>query len=91
MTIEKEIERGIHADQLLDHYLYKEAIATVKSTITDQWSSSPIRDKEGAHELRLMLHCLNAIEQHIKTVAETGKMAKIQRETLAQRMIRMVA
>jgi hypothetical protein len=90
MTPEKEIERGLHADQLLDHYLFKESFTTVRQNIMDSWASSPIRDKEGAHELRLMLHCLTNIENYIRSIAETGKMASLQREqTLGQKIMRI--
>lgn len=40
----------------------------------------PIRDREGAHELKLMLKLLGDLEGNIKRVIDTGKMAAIQLE-----------
>lgn len=77
---DREIERGRIAAGLLDNEIYKESVEKVRTAIIDTWASSPIRDTEGQHELRLMLKCLNDIQNHIKQVMETGKMAKIQQE-----------
>jgi hypothetical protein len=80
MTLEKDAEVGRQAEMLLDNPIYKDSIAAVQSAIITAWQASPIRDKEGQHELKLMLKLLGDLEANIKRVAETGKLAKLQIE-----------
>ena len=80
MDIHKESERGHAAKQLLDNEIYREAIASLRESIVTKRRNAPIRDREGAHELKLMDKLLTDIEGYIKTVADTGKMADIQLE-----------
>lgn len=78
--MENEIQRGIQAQSILDSEIYKESVEAVRSAIIRQWESCPIRDVEGQHELKLMLKLLGDIQANIKTVMETGKLAKVQIE-----------
>lgn len=80
MDAEKELERARIAASLLENEIYKEAVQSVRSAIIDTWASSPVRDIDGQHELRLMLKCLNDVQSHVENVMNTGKMVKIQRE-----------
>lgn len=52
----------------------------VKQGILDAWANSPIRDKEGQNELRLMLKLLSDLHNNIRQVAHTGKLAQIEIE-----------
>lgn len=86
--IEKEAEQGRQAELLLDNPIYKESIEAVRAAIFQAWASCPIRDIEGQHELKLMLKLLHDLTLNIETVAQTGKMAKIEikrQKTLLQR------
>lgn len=76
----KEMELGAKAQQLLDNASYKEAVSKVRQGIHDRWASSPIADREGQHELRLLLKLLDDLEGNIIEVAQTGKMAERQYE-----------
>lgn len=80
MTKEKEAERGRQAELLLDNPIYRESIEAVRTAIIAQWQACPIRDKEGQHELKLMNKLLNDLVANINTVAETGRLAKLQIE-----------
>lgn len=75
---DKEIQDGVRAEYLMEEM--KPYFDMVRDAIVKQWESSPIRDKEGQNELRLMRKLLNDLEANIKTVIDTGKMAKIQVE-----------
>jgi hypothetical protein len=55
-------------------------VQSLREAIISKWRSTPIRDREGAHELKLMDKLLSDIEQYFKTIAETGKIADIQIE-----------
>lgn len=87
MELNTEVRRGEIAASLLNNEIYKEAVASVHDGIVHAWSNSPIRDKEGQNELRLMLKLLTDLQRNIETVMQTGKLAKIQieRESLLKR------
>lgn len=78
VKLRKESERGARARLLLESEVYQEAVSTVRNAIIDKWSTSPVADKDGQHELRLMLKLLNDVEANIKDVADTGKLANEQ-------------
>ncbi len=80
MGLESESRRGNEAKSLLDNPLYQECVQSLRDAIISKWRSTPIRDREGAHELKLMDKLLSDIEQYFKTIAETGKIADIQIE-----------
>lgn len=80
MTPEKESDRGLRASQLLDNEIFREAFDNLQQGIIDKWIACPIRDREGAHEWKLMQKLLSDLEGYIIQIAETGKMADIQLE-----------
>jgi ABC-type siderophore export system fused ATPase/permease subunit len=80
MNVYEEDSRGRQANELLENSLFREAIDTIRQSLVDKWLSSPVRDIEGQHELRLMAKLLGDIEGYIENVAKTGKMAAIQLE-----------
>ena len=77
MTPDEERDRGQRAERMMTDQLYVESHDKVRQAIIDTWEACPIRDREGAHELKLMLKLLGDLQGHIKTVMETGKMATI--------------
>lgn len=85
MSLNKEIEAGRQAEYLLEHPVYQQAFSTLRSEIAQQWASSPSRDAEGREKLWVMLKLLDRIEGHIKSIAETGKMAKKQLSDIEER------
>lgn len=78
MTTSEELRRGEQARQLLQNELYVDSIEQVKQAIIDKWQQAPLRDREGHHELKLMLKLLGELTGYIQTTMETGKMAQIQ-------------
>lgn len=78
MSLEQEATNGNNAQRLLEDI--SPYFDMVKQAIIDKWETSPIGDKEGQHELRLMRKLLGDLEANIKTAIETGKLARIQIE-----------
>lgn len=73
-----EARRGEEASRMLESQVYVDSFRKVKESIVDAMENVPVGDKETQHILVLSLQLLNKIEKNIKTVAETGKMAKMQ-------------
>lgn len=80
MNTSEELRRGELARQLLQNEVYQDAVSKVKEAIIDKWQQAPMRDREGHHELKLMLKLLGDLTGYIQSTMETGKMASIQSE-----------
>lgn len=80
MNLHDEVQKGRDAEQIIEHPIIKEAFAQVRAGIINKWADAPLRDKEGAHELKLMLKLLGDVEMNIRRFVDTGKMAEIQLE-----------
>ena len=83
-----EQERARQAQELAEHPLFKEALATYRERLMHEWAESPARDTEGREKLWLMLKTAEAVERHLVELMETGKLASIQleqRRSLSQR------
>jgi len=80
VNLHLELDRGAKAEHLLRNELYVECIGKVRQGIYEKFATSPVGDKDGQHELRLMLKCLDDVEANIREIATTGKMAAKQIE-----------
>lgn len=78
MNLYEEVQQGYKAKELLENEIFKAAIENIRAGIVEKWRSCPIRDREGAHELKLLDKLLGDLEGYVKQVADSGKMAEIQ-------------
>jgi hypothetical protein len=86
-----ETERGQRAKELWENEVFTEAREAVRQGILDTWATSPVADKEGQHELRLMLKLLGDLEANILRFMADGQMAKLEIErTTAEKARRLV-
>lgn len=69
------MEAGSRAKVVLESPAYSDAYKAVREAILEQWESCPIRDREGAHELKLMLKLHTDIHRHMERAVEEGKFA----------------
>ena len=78
---EQEISRSQQANQILQSNLFQESIETLKKLY-----SEALLDKTGAKEsdtrekLWIAYNVVSKVEQHLKTILETGKLAEKQLE-----------
>lgn len=73
--LSKDVERGNHAQRLLNDPLLQEAFNVVRQAIHDQWESSPLRDVEGQVALRSMLNHLRDVQSVLEVALADGKAA----------------
>jgi hypothetical protein len=85
LTLEADRERGQKADKLLNDPMLAEAFDLVKQAVHESWEGTPIRDKEGAHELKLMLKLLGDVRANLERAITDGKLAAIELEHLNRR------
>lgn len=80
--LEREIQRGERAAQLLNEPLLVEAFSEIEREYIEQWKNSPARDEAGREKLWLTLKLLHRVHGHLTQTLETGQIAKA---TLAHR------
>ena len=75
MALEVDLERGQRAAAILGNPAFNEAFEMVKQAIFEAWSSAPIRDHEGQHELKLQLKLLGDVRANLERALSDGKLA----------------
>jgi hypothetical protein len=73
--LRKAMEEGARAKGVLEDDAFKDAFAAVRAAILDSWEQCPIRDREGAHELKLMLKLHTDLGKHLQKAVDDGKFA----------------
>ena len=88
--LRQDINRASQAKELLEHPVFAGAVDAVRAAIVHQWATSPIRDTEGQHELRLMLKLLDDLLLNLKGALNDGSLARveIERQSKIDRMRR---
>lgn len=87
--LRKQMEDGARARTVLDSDAFQSAYKAVRDAILEQWESCPIRDREGAHELKLMLKVHTDLGKHLQKAVDDGKFAaeELKRDkTFSQRL-----
>ena len=83
------MHRAAKAHALLNDPELSAAFAAVRENIHKLIEEAPIRDREGVHELKLMLKLLSDVRANLQSVVNTGKVieSRISRLERAQRGI----
>lgn len=90
MTQDDEIRRGMEATNLLEQPLMKQAFLGIEAGLVEALKSVPMGDTKTQHELVLTLQLLGKLKRHFLTIMETGKMARIQKESMGKRLTRAI-
>ncbi len=65
--------------------LLTESFDLVRTAILEKWELTPLRDKEGAHELKLMLKLLGDVRANLEQAVADGKLAAAELKQQARR------
>ena len=80
-----DLERGVKAEKLLNDSMLAEAFDLVRQAIHEKWEGSPMRDRDGAHELKLMLKLLGDVRANLEQAVTDGKLAAAELKQQARR------
>ena len=80
--------RAERAQQLLNDPLFQEASERLERDIFEAWARTGIRDKEGQHELLLMLQTARKFKAIFQGFIATGEMQKLQTPMLKRTLER---
>jgi len=72
-----DTNREERAKRLLDDELLQEAFEVLKEDLMNRWSHSGSTDLEARESIWLAIRLLERIEGHIRSIVETGHMAKM--------------
>jgi hypothetical protein len=72
----EEVRRADNARQLLDNPLFKEAFATIRKELIEHLLNTRVAEEVERDRLYITIKALDLVEQHIKSVFETGKLAE---------------
>lgn len=76
MTPDELLLRADAAQRMLQDPLFKEACETLEKDIFEAWARTGIRDKEGQHELLLMLQTARKFKGIFEQIVMTGEFEK---------------
>lgn len=79
--LQADIDRGQKAQKLLDDPILDQAFRDVEQAIHERWADCPLRDQEGAHELKLQLKLLSDVRANLERAVADGKLAAHELET----------
>ena len=85
MTLRDDIDRGAKAERLLADPMLVESFDLVRTAIIEKWESTPLRDRDGAHELKLMLKLLGDVRANLEQAVNDGKLAAAELRQQARR------
>lgn len=88
--LDQEIRAGMNANRLMEDPVFKEAFSVIESTLIERIRQVPMGDTKTQHELVLSIQLLGQLKNYFRTVADTGKMAKIQKDTILDRAKRLM-
>jgi hypothetical protein len=97
MTLNQQHQRGVEAAQVLENEAYKQAMASLRAEIVNQWKACPVRDKEGQLLLLQLAKLSDKFEGILSGLIESGKFAKrkliedeLRNENAAKKLVRRV-
>jgi hypothetical protein len=75
MSIDQDMEYAQQAVSVVNNPAFKRGFEALATAIHEQWEATPIRDHEGAHQLKLMLKLLGDVRANLERAIADGKMA----------------
>ena len=73
LTDRQIIDRANKAKALLENSELTEAFKAVRDTLFKRFEECPVRDREGQHEIKLMLKLLDDVRANLISVVSSGK------------------
>ena len=76
----EELRRADEAKRLLDNPLFQEAFKTIREELIKHLLNTRVAEEVERDRLYITIKALDLVEQHIKSVFETGKLAEKEQE-----------
>lgn len=76
MNLEAQAQEGRAAERILDDPAFKSACLTIRADLLERFEDSRFSDDEERTEIWRKLQSLRAIENELRSVLDTGKLAE---------------
>ena len=76
----EELRRADEAKRLLDNPLFKEAFTIIREELIKHLLNTRVAEEMERDRLYITIKALDLVEQHIRSVFETGKLAEKEQE-----------
>ena len=76
----EELQRADEAKRLLDTPLFKESFITIREELIKHLLNTRVAEEVERDRLYITIKALDLVEQHIRSVFETGKLAEKEQE-----------
>tara|TARA_R110002012_G_scaffold17003_3_gene65009 strand:+ start:1062 stop:1322 length:261 start_codon:yes stop_codon:yes gene_type:complete len=83
--LQQESSRGTRAKEVLENDLFKETLDTLKKSYEEAIFQTIPTDDKGRFSIYLAYQILGKVENHLRTVMETGKLAEKQLQDLRKK------
>jgi hypothetical protein len=90
MDLDHEDRRGQEAERLMSEPLVKEAFAKMETALIESLKRVDLKDTDTQKTIVANIQVLHSFRKLLQTTIETGKMARIQKQTLAQSILKKV-
>jgi len=90
MDLDHEDRRGQEAERLMNEPLVKEAFAKMETALVESLKRVDLKDTDTQKTIVANIQVLHSFRKLLQTTIETGKMARIQKQTLAQSILKKV-
>jgi hypothetical protein len=78
--LQQEVSQSSKAKQLLDNPLFKDALDELKKLYAESLFNTGAKEQDTREKLWLAYNIVGKVEQHIREILDTGKLAKKQLE-----------
>jgi hypothetical protein len=75
VNLNKDVDHGARAERLLKDEMLAKAFTDVEAAIIERWKSCPLKDRDSAHEYRLMYKLLSDVRANLELAVADGKIA----------------
>lgn len=82
MTDAQILRKADQAKSILENEAMRDAFAGVRAALLDKFEQCPIRDKEGQHEIKLMLKLLGDVRANLQSMIDSGKVIESRHSVL---------
>lgn len=81
-SLHQEVKQGRDAEYLLENPVFQQTFDYLKDAYFKAWEQTSVEDSQSRENVWMMYKTLDAVHGHIKTYADTGKLAKKQLEDM---------
>lgn len=82
--LRKDAARGARAETLLNDPLLVESLTKLETDYIAAWKATPVRDTEARERLWQAVQIVGKVENHLRVVADGGKMARAELDEIAR-------